>query len=195
MKNLLIIAIIILFTTPLYAGKHSKNSLPFGFLILAGGHYDDMRMCIASPAGTKGGAVADIMLITRLRFTNEHSLTFNLPILRPLIFSSAFKMLQFNPEFRFEITAPINKKMDFVHGPALGANFHYGPDYKSDIYNKGASFFAAGPSIGYFAGIGFNFPGNYYSIIAIRIFYSPLFSEGRTLGTIAGAGVEYTMYF
>jgi len=162
---------------------------------MGGGQYDNMRMSIASSGGVKGGAIADIYFVTRFRFNRKYALTFNLPILLPIIYSTAFSMLQFNPEFRFEMKSTITESLDLIHGPILGANFHYGADYTSDYITRSANFFAAGPSIGYFCGIGFYIPGNYYSILAIRVFYSPLITLEGSVGTVIGGALEYTFYF
>jgi hypothetical protein len=58
---------------------------------MAGGRYDNYRMCVASPAGVKGGAMADIMFTTKHRLNDHRSLTFNLPVMRPVLFGLAFK--------------------------------------------------------------------------------------------------------
>ncbi len=36
---------------------------------MGGGRYDDLRMCVGSPAGVKGGPIADIMFVTRYQKT------------------------------------------------------------------------------------------------------------------------------
>ena len=36
------------------------NSVIFGFKVRAGGRFDNVRMCVASPAGVKGGMAMDV---------------------------------------------------------------------------------------------------------------------------------------
>ena len=123
------------------------------------------------------------------------NITIKIPVLRPLLFAAAFEMLQFEPEVTFDFKHPLNENLFFITGFSLGLSFHYGPDYNSDLENRGESFFAIGPSLsGFFA---FNFPGIVQSdtAIGIRIFYVPLFSTQRSVGTVIGGAIEAQMYF
>ena len=161
---------------------------------MAGGRYDNLRMCVASPAGAKGGTLADIMFITKHKLNENHSLTFNLPVMRPVLFGLAFRMLQFEPEFTIEYNKLINEKIDLVTGPGLGISFHYGPDYTSDLSNTGKSFFAMGPFLSWQTGMAFKKDSVVKSTAGIKAFYAPLFSKERATGTVLGGALVYTVY-
>lgn len=49
-------------------------------------------------------------------------------------------MLQFEPQFTYTYA-----KDDLLYSAGAGISFHYGPDYKSDLKNRGKDFFAFGP--------------------------------------------------
>ncbi|HMB01443.1 MAG TPA: hypothetical protein VKS21_10705, partial [Spirochaetota bacterium] len=89
-KNFSIILIIVL--QLLAAGEKY-----IGINFLFGGRYDNLRMCVGSPAGVKGGPIADIGLDIKVSLDNQHDLVINLPIMRPILFGAAFKMLQYEP--------------------------------------------------------------------------------------------------
>jgi hypothetical protein len=122
---------------------------------MAGGRYDNVRMCVATGSGVKGGPVADIMFLTKYTFTEKSSVTFNLPVMRPLLFALAFQMLQFEPEFTFQYRKVLNDSKAVLTGPGLGVSLNYGPDYTSGLKNRGDSFFAAGPFISWQFGLEF----------------------------------------
>jgi hypothetical protein len=69
-----------------------------GVLAMFGGRYDDMLICVATPAGVKGGPIADVMLTLRYGMTNRIRLGMDLPVMRPVLFGLAFSMLQFAPQ-------------------------------------------------------------------------------------------------
>ena len=196
MKEILSIFAILLLSLPaLHADEAKESPLSLGLMVIAGGRYDNLRMCVGSDAGVKGGPIADIMVTTRYRFSEKHALSFNLPVMRPILFGTAFTVLQFEPEFRFEFNTPLSTRLYLVNGPGLGGSFHYGPDYRSDLDNKGESFFAAGPFISYFLGISFTGPWEKRNVFGLRVFYSPLFSKEHSTGTVLGGALEYTFYF
>ncbi len=165
----------------------------FGLLIMAGGRYDDVRMCIATPAGVKGGPIGDIMFAVKHRINDKHAFSFNLPVMRPILFGAIFKMLQLEPEAAFQMFTPINNKIDFIHGPGIGLSFHYGPDYRSDSENPSKSFFAMGPMVTYQAGLAFK--GKRENSLTFKAFYTPLFANGYANGTVAGGALQYAIYF
>ena len=114
--------------------------------------------------------------------------------MRPILFAIAHDMLQFEPEAVFEMRKPINEKRDFIHGPGMGLSLHYGPDYKSDAENPSESFFAAGPIINYQAGL--LFKTKVENSIALKAFYTPLFSSGNhDNGNVVGGVLQYSIYF
>jgi hypothetical protein len=176
------------------AQETSKGGFSFGILYMAGGRYDNVRMCVATAAGVKGGPVADIMFLTKYTFTEKSSVTFNLPVMRPLLFGIAFQMLQFEPEFTFQYRKVLNDSRAFLTGPGLGVSLNYGPDYKSDLQHKGDPFFAAGPFISW--QFGFEFKGQQKTRAAgIRAFYIPLVAKDHSDGTVIGGALEYSIYF
>jgi len=196
MKNaILILGILISLIQGIYGqnSDNSKNSQ--GILFMAGGRYDNIRMCAASPAGVKGGSIADIMFITKHQLNKHYSLTFNLPVMRPVLFGLAFKMLQFEPEVTLECNKLLNVKTDFLSGPGIGISFHYGPDYKSSRSNADKSFFAMGPLISWKAGLAFKKEGIVKNTAGLKAFYIPLFAKNRTTGTVLGAVFFYSYYF
>ena len=196
MKTIILaLSILISLIQSIYGQDSDKSKNSYGLLFMAGGRYDNYRMCVASPAGIKGGSTADIMFITKHRLNNSHSLTFNLPIMRPVLFGLAFKMLQFEPELTIEYNKIINGKINLVTGPGIGISFHYGPDYKSDLSNRGVSFFAMGPLLSYQTGIEFKKQTIVKSVAGLKAFYVPLFAKDRALGTVLGGALIYTFYF
>lgn len=176
-----------IFSTALFA----NNGLSVGAHFMAGGRYDNLRMCVASDAGVKGGPMADIQLALKYTASREYAVAFHLPVMRPILFWTAFDMLQFEPEFTFEYRFAANGNLTYVTGPGLGVSLHNGPDYKSDLDNRGSDFFAAGPYISYMFGIQFE-SGN---VLGLRAIYVPLFTEGNTTGTVLAAALEYTVFF
>ena len=167
----------------------NETSVTIGFHILAGGRYDNVRMCVGSPAGVKGGPIMDVYLDIRLPLNDTDSLTLNIPVMRPILFGAAFNMLQFEPQVTYEHRIYRSDKPGFVIGAGLGIVFHYGPDYNSSPENRGPSFFSMGPLLTGSAGIllegkrGTWIPG-------VKAFYSPIFSRDYATGHIAGGGVE-----
>ncbi|MBD3345120.1 MAG: hypothetical protein GF401_08675 [Chitinivibrionales bacterium] len=180
--------LISLISLPLSA---ENSGISLGLNVMLGGRYDDLRMCVGSPEGVKGGPIADIMLITRYHLNDRAVVGFKLPVMRPILFGVAFDMLQFEPEFIFEYSIPVNDDMDLVVGPGLGASFHYGPDYETpkDAENP-EEFFAAGPFVSALFGLNFQSETGKTRMIGIRPFYTPLFTGDRGTGTVVGAALE-----
>lgn len=194
-KIILVIAILLSLFQAIYGQTSEKKKNSYGILFMAGGRYDNLRMCAASPAGAKGGAMADIMFVTKHSLNENCQLTFNLPVMRPILFGLAFKMLQFEPEFLFEYHKVVSPKIDFITGPGIGISFHYGPDYKSDLSNPSESFFAMGPLFSWQNGIAFKKEGVTKSVAGVKAFYIPLFVKDRSTGTVLGGTLFYTFYF
>jgi len=169
-----------------------KGDVRLGILVLIGGRYDDLRMCVASKSGTKGGMIADLMLTGRYAIKDQLDIGFNVPVMRPILFGLAFKMVQFEPEMVLEIKKRVNNNIDFFAAPSLGISFHYGPDYKSDRINRSSSFFAAGPIAGIHLGAGFkDGNGMTKNLIGIKPFYASLLTRGHGTGTVIGGALEY----
>lgn len=153
-------------------------SSAIGFKISAGGRYDDVRMCVATPAGTKGGIAMDISFFADIGIKNNVSLFVNIPVMRPLLFGAAFQMLQFEPEVTLLFRKVSNGKADIVAGPLLGVSLHYGPDYLSEQDGDGRrpSFFAMGPKVGGYVGIDFKRPTKKFNFqLGLSPYVSPLF--------------------
>ena len=194
-KTMLVFGILGCFIQGIYGQDSHKSQNSYGILFMAGGRYDNYRMCVASPAGVKGGAMADIMFITKHRLNDNRSLTFNLPVMRPVLFGLAFKMLQFEPEMTLECNKLISERINLVTGPGIGISFHYGPDYTSDPDNRGPSFFAMGPLFSWQTGIAFKKEGVVKSVVGLKAFYVPLFAKDRSPGTVLGGALLYTYCF
>jgi hypothetical protein len=196
MKKTILFFSFYLFTGLVLFGQDSSESkFSHGILFMAGGRYDNLRRCAATSAGTKGGPIADVMLVTKYKLNSNHSLAFNLPLFRPILFGIAFKMLQFEPEFAFEYSKQISEKTDLITGPGLGISFNYGPDYKSKLRDLSNSFFSVGPFISGQVGFAFKKEGKVRSSTALKAFYVPLFAKNRTTGTVLGGSLLYTIYF
>jgi hypothetical protein len=176
-------------TTALFASEKGQSTL--GINVSAGGRYDNLRMCVATPAGVKGGPAADIQLIFTKHLDNHRALGFKLPLMRPLLFGAAFKMVQFEPELSFGYRAPTNTKLAWIVEPSVGISLHYGPDYRADARDSDAErFFAAGPFLATFVGVGWTSEQQRLRSVGIKPFYTPLFSAERKPGTVLGAALE-----
>lgn len=190
---LMVLSLVLMSIYPIQAQE--ERPVSFGFSIMFGGRYDDIRMCVASPAGVKGGMMADVAFNTRINIRDNFAITFALPVMRPILFALAFQMLQFEPEVTFELKHVLKDGLALVGGLGLGMSFHYGPDYKSDLEKRGESFFAMGPFISGLLGVGFPGITGKEMILGVRAFYVPLFSKEREPGTVIGGAVEGQMYF
>lgn len=195
MKRLLLFTSLIL---TLVSGALAQETIikgfSYGILYMAGGKYDNVRMCVATGAGVKGGPIADIMFLTKYTFNEKSSVTFNLPVMRPLLFGIAFHMLQFEPEFTFQYRKVLNDSKSIVTGPGLGVSLNYGPDYKSDLKNRGVSFYSAGPFLSWQFGLEFKVHQK-TRVAGIRAFYVPLFAKDHPDGAVLGGVLEYSIYF
>ncbi len=183
-RNLIVLMCLVILTGILAAEENAPVS--FGIHAIAGGRYDDVRMCVGSPAGYKGGPIMDVYLDVVLRTGPDTNLVFNLPVMRPVLFGAAFKMLQFEPQMTLEYSPPSS---GFVFGGGLGAVFHYGPDYRASLDDRGEEFSAFGPLVSASVGKRMEAKQGYWQPGA-KIFYSPLFSDGENLGTVLGAALE-----
>lgn len=170
--------------------SEESNNKKVGFKVMYGGRYDDVRMCVASDPGVKGGMIADIMLLTRFPLKKKRALSLEIPVMRPILFAAAFKMLQFEPQATLEFKKELSDKKSIIAGPGAGLSFHYGPDYKSDKENQSTSFFALGPIVSGMIGYEKVNEKGYTKRIGIRGFYIPLltaddaFEHGNVLGVV-----------
>jgi hypothetical protein len=174
----------------------------YGIKIRMGGRFDNVRKCVASKPGTKGGIAADISLFAETPLSNNGSFHIDLPVMRPILFALAFKMLQFEPSvsWRFTNTSPETKN-GFTYGPMLGFSLHYGPDYTFDAKPDTAkhAFFALGPTIGGFAGYTFNRSSGQPRIsLGVSPYVTPLFSvndPNKRKGVVIGGLLDAGFYF
>ncbi len=169
--------------------SENGRTVSLGLHFLAGGRYDNVRMCVGSDEGVKGGPIMDIYADLRIPVGNSDYLAVNLPVMRPVLFGAVFKMLQFEPQITYEHHSDVDGSSHSVLGAGTGLVFHYGPDYKSSRENRGDDFFAFGPLFSGF--IGREFQGDKNSWMpGIKVFYSPLFSDEYDNGSVLGAAVE-----
>ncbi|MDA3810211.1 MAG: hypothetical protein PF518_07730 [Spirochaetaceae bacterium] len=172
-----------------FISAQTDRPITFGIHVLAGGRYDDVRMCVASQSGVKGGPIVDIYFDIRFPAGENGTIALNIPVMRPILFGFAFSMLQFEPQVTYEYHFGEPGSPRFVLSGGLGLVFHYGPDYKSSVDNPGDSFFAMGPL--FTASAGVQFPGKRgYWMPGVKVFYAPLFSPEYDTGQIFGGGVE-----
>ncbi|KMQ52643.1 hypothetical protein CHISP_0412 [Chitinispirillum alkaliphilum] len=188
--------LIALFTAPLHlTAQPQTGSVNVGVLFMFGARHDNIRMCVASPGGVKIGPVGDIMLTIRYGVRDNIAIGADVPVMRPLLFGAAFRMLQFEPQFVLDWKSP-RENVDLITSLTLGPSFHYGPDYQSDNSNRSPSFFAWGPNVGIRLGVGF---GESYNprnnIVALRPFYTALFAPDYRNGRVLGGAFEYLRTF
>lgn len=195
-KSFLTLAIAVLLLQFNAISQETKKTT-FGAKVMLGGRYDDVRMCVASAAGVKGGMIADIMFLTRIEKKSNMAFVLEIPVMRPILFAAAFNMLQFEPQLTVELSKPLNNDKNLILGPGIGVSLHYGPDYMSDMDNRGESFFAVGPMVSVLFGLNYNNPEKNRKVIGIRPFYIPLFStdSSHASGNVLGGVLEAHFYF
>ena len=59
------IGIILVFSFKSIAQETIQHNRSYGVLFMAGMRHDDVRMCVATDAGVKGGPMADVQLVIR----------------------------------------------------------------------------------------------------------------------------------
>ena len=192
MKIRIIFSLVIMSIFLINLQADNQNETALGVKVMAGGRYDDMRMCVGSDAGVKGGPIADVMLLFKKNIKPNVDIAFELPVMRPILFGSAFKMLQFEPQISMEFNKQIINNSSLILAPGMGISFHYGPDYRSDLDNRGEDFFAVGPIVSGLIGYSFDRKRDKPMIFGIRLFYTPLFSSESSLcpGQVFGAVLE-----
>lgn len=170
----------------------NQTETRLGIKVIAGGRYDDVRMCVGSAAQVKGGPIADVMLLLKKSLKPEIDLVFELPVMRPILFGAAFEMLQFEPQLSVEFDKLLNNSSSLILAPGVGVSLHYGPDYKSDLDNRGKDFFASGPIFSGLLGYSINRDNGKQIITGLRLFYTPLFSNDSSIssGHVLGAVLE-----
>jgi hypothetical protein len=178
-----------LFIIPLSVSAEQTRPVTVGIHMTGGLRYDDVRMCVATDAGVKGGAMMDLYFDILIPAGEKGTFLVNIPVMRPILFAAAFEMLQFEPQVSYEYHVGPMDGTSLVLGGGLGLVFHYGPDYKSSADDRGDSFFAMGPLVNAFAGIQIpSKAGNWMP--GIKAFYSPLFSPDYNTGQVLGGAAE-----
>ena len=167
----------------------------FGVRLRLGARHDDVRMCVATPAGVKGGFAADVSLFADLPIGDRASVDLNLPVVRPILFAAAFRMLQLEPEATLLFRGEASDGLDFVGGPSLGLSLHYGPDYNSPPSARGPAFFALGPSIGAYLGVEFKRDDGLDFGLGVHPYATPLFDADRYRGRVLGAMLDGSLWF
>ncbi len=181
--------------------EYDEGLLVFGFKVSVGGRYDRVRMCVATPPGTGGGPSLDISFFAEIGIARDVSVTVDIPVMRPLLFASAFKMLQFEPSVTLNFRQEMAGKADFVVGPSLGVILHYGQDFESGRTEPGRtdSFFAMGPRIGLFVGIDFKRPGELFNfLLGFHPYMAPLWGVNDPAGhhgAVLGGNLEMQFRF
>lgn len=165
----------------LFADSATNDQTIYGLKLRFGGRYDDVRKCVASPTGTKGGIAADISAFTEIPAGNGTVIHIDLPVMRPILFAFAFRMLQFEPTVTLKFSDKSDGNVRWTGGPMLGVSMHYGPDYHSESSGPGrtASFYAMGPIIGGYAGLDFRNPGKNFNFqLGVSPYVAPLLGIG-----------------
>lgn len=162
--------------TLLCGAARAEPGFVWGVKFGAGGRYDDVRMCVASPAGVRGGPAAELYLFTEVGRVGNVSATLHLPIMRPVLFGVAFKMLQLEPDVSIDIHHALSDSLDLVYGPRVGLSFHYGPDYRSGTKDeeRGPDFFAVGPKLGVSFALQLKRPGGVDYLVGVNPYFIPL---------------------
>jgi hypothetical protein len=174
----------------------AADGLVVGVKLRVGGRFDNVRMCVGSPAGVKGGPAADVSFFAEIPSDDEMSVEIDLPVMRPILFGAAFRMLQFEPSVALKFRKASEGSVDFVGGPVVGLSFHYGPDYQSDRggADRRPSFFALGPTVGGYLGLDFKRPGETYNFqLGLTPYVTPLFGiddPEHHLGVVVGGLVD-----
>jgi hypothetical protein len=180
----------------------SPNLLVFGIQLSLGGRYDDVRLCVASGKDVSGGIAADISFFAEVGVAENISLFFDVPVMRPIIFATAFDMLQFEPFVVLNFRIDGGDTFDFIAGPSLGFSLNYGPDWHSETSGPGrtASFFSFGPRIGGYVGFDFKRPGQLFDFqLGLHPYFTPLWGindpqshQGFVVGGLLDGQLRFT---
>ncbi|GAB1456847.1 hypothetical protein MASR2M48_21550 [Spirochaetota bacterium] len=168
-----------------------ERGVSFGIHILAGGRYDNVRMCAASPAGVPGGPIGELYFDVLIPVSERGTVAFNIPLFRPIMFALAFDMLQLEPLVMYEyMLGEEGAGMRPLIGGGLGMILHYGPDYNTSANEPGEPFFSVGPLFNGFFGLTL---GESNLSAGIKGFYSPLFTRAKALAPLQGVAWSYTI--
>lgn len=200
--SLFVLPMLALHPLPVSAAQPQQSGdYTIGLKTRVGGRYDNVRMCVATPAGVKGGSAADISFFLEYAFSPDSSIAFDLPVFRPLLFAAAFEMLQYEPSVSLLYRLAGDESIDYIVGPTFGASFHYGPDYRSEPSGDARrdSFFAMGPTAGAYLGLDFKRPGETFNFqLGISPYFTPLFGiddPDHHQGVVIGALLDGVFRF
>lgn len=192
MKRMTVAIIVLLAIVSSGVGADEKQGISLGIRILAGGRYDNVRMCVGSPAGVPGGPIGEVYFDIRVPVSDAGTVVINVPLFRPIVFAAAFDMLQLEPVVMYEHSLSDEAGTHPVVGAGMGVVLHYGPDYHSSQDDPGDSFFSIGPLLNGFAGLTI---GETNFTAGLKGFFSPLISPDRPTGVVAGGGLEVNYRF
>jgi len=189
-----IVCVFICLTVFISSGLYAEDQqgVSFGIRILGGGRYDNVRMCVGSPAGVPGGPIGEIYFDIRFPVSESGTVVINVPLFRPIVFAAAFDMLQLEPAVTYEHSFGEEDGTQPVVGGGLGIVLHYGPDYNSSPEDPGEAFFSIGPLLNGFAGLKI---AETDFTVGVKGFFSPLFTADRSTGVVAGGGLEMQYNF
>lgn len=172
-----------------------------GFKVSAGGRYDDVRLCVVTGEGTKGGPAGDISFVAEFGSVSNVLFSLDVPVFRPVLFATSFDMLQFEPDVTAKFAYSAGKKSELLVGPSLGLSLHYGPDYQSSAHGagRGPSFFAMGPRVGGYVGVDFKRPQRVFNFqLGLHPYVTPLFGVSDPAdhkGVVVGASLDLLFRF
>ena len=178
-----------------------RGQVILGFRVRAGGRYDAVRRCVATPAGVKGGPAADVSFFTEIGLDDDLALDLDLPVMRPLLFATAFDMVQFEPSASLRFRLRGEGRTDLVLGPTAGVSLHHGPDYRSENHGAGRrpSFWALGPILGAYVGADFTREGRPFNAqLGLTPYVLPLLSiddPERHRGVVVGGLLDGSFRF
>ena len=169
-----------LLTSPLAHATPGDERWIVGIRVRLGWKYDDLRMCGATPRGAPHGPDIDIALFVEVPLGENLGLDLNLPLMRPIMFALAGKMLQFEPEVALLFRRHRGGDTELHLGPVLGLSINYGPDLHSGFgAARRRSFWSLGPRIGAYLGVDFPRPGKTFNYqLGFRSYVTPLWSVG-----------------
>lgn len=196
-----ILQAVVFFLVTFYPSVLHADDPFFGFKLRFGGRYDNVRMCVATPPGVKGGIAADISLFADIHLEHGATVHLDLPVMRPILFGFAFKMLQFEPTVALRFSDKSSDRARWDAGPVLGVSLHYGPDYNSESSgdNRTADFFALGPTVGAYVGLNFHRPGEKFDFrLGVSPYVTSLFGlrdpdnhKGIVIGGLVDASFRF----
>ncbi len=191
--NKLLVLFLLFFSLLTISAQSNKSGFEIGFSFAAGGKYDAVRQCVATPRGVTGGPAFEFGgLVLDYRFDNWFAFGGYIPLLRPILFGAAFQMLQFMPELIFSLYIPVYFKVDLFLIMGMGGSFHYGPgfDYKGNLVDK--PFFAGGPRFSLSFGPRFYINDRFSISVGLKPYFEYLFnSRDGKAGIVGGGEIDF----